>query len=38
VQELGPILVDLSVCSDQELRIRNKDLLTRVFDLLLVNY
>lgn len=38
VHDLGPTLVELSVCENQEVRVRNKVILARVFDLLIVDF
>ena len=37
VKEVGPLLIDLSLCSNYEIRASNRELLTRMFDFLTVN-
>ena len=34
VKEIGPILIDLSLCNHYEIRVANKELLSRIFEFL----
>ena len=34
VKEVGPLLVDLTLCNNYEIRLANKELLSKVFDYL----
>jgi hypothetical protein len=34
VREVGPLLVDLSLCNNYDIRLANRELLARVFDYL----
>ncbi len=34
VKEVGPLLIDLSLCSNYDIRVANKELLTRIFEYL----
>jgi len=34
VKEIGPLLIDLSLCNHYEIRVANKELLTRIFEFL----
>lgn len=33
-KEIGPLLIDLTLCNHYEIRVTNKELLTRIFDYL----
>jgi len=34
MKELGPILIELTMCNDYQIRAHNKELLTKIFDLM----
>jgi len=34
VREIGPLLIDLSLCNHYEIRVANKELLSRIFEFL----
>lgn len=35
VKEVGPLLIDLSLCNNYEIRVANKELLSRIFEYLI---
>lgn len=35
VKEVGPLLIDLSLCNNYEIRVANKELLGRIFEYLI---
>ena len=34
MKEIGPLLIDLTLCNDYEIRLANKELLSRIFEFL----
>ena len=34
-KEVGPLLIDLSLCNNYEIRVANKELLSRIFEYLI---